>query len=81
MPMVLELGAMASCTKNMMKTTNSLGKSDVKGATNYCFIFGRLFVSKRLGEYVMYFGTKIIGVVKTNTKGFCKYAIKNITND
>ena len=65
----------------MTKRKKALGQSDIKGATKYCFIFGSLFASKRLDAYVMDVGTYIIGVVKTNTKGFCKNTINNMTND
>ena len=40
-----------------------------------------MFASKRLDAYVMDVGTYMIGVVKTNTKGFYRDTIQNLTND
>ena len=66
----LQLGSMITCTKIMMAATNKRGQRDMKGATSVCFIFGSFFSSNKSAEAEMGVGAEIIGVVKTNTKGF-----------
>ena len=68
----MEFGVKESCTKRIVSATNRLGRRDVKGATNDCLIFDSWCYSKRPEEAAMDVGADIIGMVKTNTKGFCK---------
>ena len=77
----LELGSTAACTKRIMEATNGFGQRDAKGATKDCFLFGSFFSSKRSAEAVMDVGADMIGMVKTNTKGFCKNTIEKLTKD
>ena len=49
--------------------------------TKDCFLFVSWFASKKAAEAVMEVGAKLIGMVKTNTKGFCKEKIEKLTND
>ena len=46
-----------------------------------CFIFDSWFASKKAAEDAMEIGVELIGMVKTNTKGFCKETIEKLTND
>ena len=39
------------------------------------------FASKKATEAAMELGDELIGMVKTNTKGFCKETIVNLTKD
>ena len=45
------------------------------------FLFERCFASNRSAESTMDFGAEIIGMVRINTKGFCKDSIYNMTKD
>ena len=65
----------------MTTETNKIGQRDMKGATNDCFLFDSCFSSNKLVESEMDIGTYMIGVVKTNTEGFYKETIENITNN
>ena len=56
---------MSSCTESIMEETKGLGNRDVKGTTNYCFVFESWFASKRSAEAVMGVGEDMIGMVKT----------------
>ena len=71
----LRLGDTESCTKRMTEATKGIGQRDIEGATKDCFIFGSWFFSKKLAEAVIDFGADMIGMVKNNTKGFCKETI------
>ena len=51
----------------------------MKGGTKDCFLFDNWFVSKKAAEAAMEVGADFIGMVKTNTKVFCKETIENIT--
>ena len=53
-----------------MEVTKGLGKRNRKGATRD--FFGSWFASKRSDEAVMDVGYGVIGMIKTNTKVFCK---------
>ena len=61
-----------------MGAEKGLGHRNNKGATKDCFIFGIWFTLKRLAEAVMDVGAYMVGIVKTNKKGFCKYTIDNL---
>ena len=54
----------------MVKATEGKGQNYRKLSTNDCFIFDIWFSSKKAAKYDMEVGAKLIGVVKTNTKGF-----------
>ena len=73
-----ELGATADCTKRMMEATKGIGQKYIKMGTKDFFLFDCWFASKKVAEAAMEVA-ELIGVVKTNTKGFCKKIISNIT--
>ena len=56
-----------------------LGHTKEKVATNNCFIFESWFYLKRSDDYGVGVGDDFIGFLKTNTKGFCKENMKNLT--
>ena len=66
----LELGAIAACNKRLMEETKRLGQRAMKGSTMACFLFGSWFLSKKVAEAAASIGVDLIGMVKTNTKGF-----------
>ena len=65
-----DLGATASCTMRMMETTKGISQKYRKGATKDCFIFDSWLYSKKSEESAMEVGAKLLGMVKTNNKGF-----------
>ena len=75
-----ELGATVACTKIMMQATKGIGQKYRKGVTKDCFLVDSWFYSKEAAEAVMKVGAKLIGMVKKNTKGFCKDTIEKLTN-
>ena len=62
----------------MAEETKGVGQRDVKGATKDYFLFYSWFSSKKSEEAAMYVGTYMIGMVKTNTKGFRKENIDKL---
>ena len=76
-----ELGATAACTKRMMEATKGIGQKSKKGGTKDCFLFDSWFSSNNSAEAAMELGTELIGMVKTNTKGFCKETIEKLAKD
>ena len=74
-----DLGATAACTKRMMEETKGIDQKSKKGGPKGCFIFDSWFASKKAAEAAMEFGAELIGMVKTNTKGFCKETIEKLT--
>ena len=62
------IGAKESCTKKMMEATKELDQINVKGSTNYCFLFYSWFSSKSPSEAVMGVVAYMVGLVKTNKK-------------
>ena len=58
-----------------------IGQKSIKGGTKDCFLFDSWFVSKKAVGAVMEVGAKLIGTVKTNTKGFYKDTIEKLTKD
>ena len=76
-----ELGSTAACTKRMMEATKGICKKYIKGGKKDCFLFDSWFASKKAAEAAIEVCTKFIGMVKKNTKGFCKETIENITKD
>ena len=71
----LELGATSACTKIFMEENKGMGQSDFKGSTRDCFLFYSLFLSNKASEAAASIGVDLIGMVKNNTKGFCKAAV------
>ena len=76
-----ELEDTAVCTKRMVEATKGIGQKYRKGVTNNCFLFDCLFSSNKLAEAFMEVGAKLVGMVKTNTKGFCKETIEKLTKN
>ena len=52
-----------------------------KGETEDCFLFYSWLASKKAAEAAMEIGAELIGMVKKNTKRFCKETIEKLTND
>ena len=76
-----DLGATAACTKQMMEETKGIGQKSKKGGPKDCFMFDSWFASKKAAEAAMELGADFIGMVKTNTKGFCKETIEKLTKN
>ena len=74
-----EIGETAACTKIMMEATKGIVQKSIKGGTKDCLLFDSWFASKKAAESAMEVDVELIGTVKTNTKGFCKETIENIT--
>ena len=70
-----DIGATEACTNRMTEATKWIGQKSVKGGTKDCFLFDSWFDYKKASESAMELGDEFIGVVKTNTKGFCKETI------
>ena len=54
----------------MTEATNGIGQKYIKGVTK--IFLDSWLSSKKAAEAVMEVGAKLIGMVKTNTKGLCK---------
>ena len=67
-----DIGSTAACTKRMMEETKGIGQKSKKGGPKDCFLFDSWFALKKAAEAAMELGVELIGMVKTNTKGFCK---------
>ena len=52
-----------------------------RGGTKDCFLFDSWFASNKAAESAMELGAELIGMVKTNTKEFCKETFENLTKD
>ena len=76
-----ELGSTAACTKRMLEATKGIGQKSKKGGAKDCFLSYSWLASKKATEATMELGADLIGMVKTNTKGFCKETIKKLTKD
>ena len=76
-----EIGAIAACTKRIMEATKGIGQKSIKGGTKDCFLFDSWFASKKAAEAATEMSAELIGIVKTNIKGFCREAIENLTKD
>ena len=77
----LELGATVACTKRLIEETNGLGQRSLKGSSRDCFLFDSWFSLNKLAEAAKSIGVDLIGMVKTNTKIFCKATIEGLTKD
>ena len=58
-----------------------MGQRALKGSTRHCFLFENWFSSKKASEAAASIGFDLIGMVKTNTKGFFKATIEGLTKD
>ena len=76
-----ELGETVVCTKRIMEATKGIGHKYIKWGTKDCFLFKSWFASKKVAEAEMEVGAKLIGIVKTNTRRFCKETIEKLTKD
>ena len=70
---------MAACTKRLLEGTKGLGRSSLKESIRGCFMLDSFCLSKKSVEAVVFVGVYLIGIVKTNTKVFCKAAIEGFT--
>ena len=76
-----DIGATASCNKRIMEATKGICQKSIKGGTKDCFHFDSWFASKKTVEDLMEVGDESIGMVKKNTKIFCKETIEKLTKD
>ena len=56
----------------IMEVTKGLGQRKYKGVTKDCFLFGSFFPSNISAECVKDLGSGFIGLLKTDTKVYCK---------
>ena len=77
----LELVATSACNKGLMEGTKGLGQSSLKGPTRDFFLFDSWLLSKKPEGTAVSIGVYLIGIVKNNTKGFCKATIEGLTKD
>ena len=70
-----------ACTKRMMEETKGIGQKSKKGGPKDCFLFVNWLTSKKAAEAAMELVVELIGMVKTNTKGFCKDTIEKLTKN
>ena len=60
----------------MMEATKGIVQMSKKWGTKDCLLFDSWFASKKAVEAAMELGAELIGMVKTNTKVFCKETIE-----
>ena len=77
----LELDTTSACTKRLTEETKVLGQRAMKCPTMDCFLFDSGLLSKNAVESAAYIAVDLIGMVKTNIKGFCKATIEGLTKD
>ena len=77
----LELGATAACIKILMEETKGLGNRSLKRSTRDFSLFDSWFLPKKAAKAAASIGVDFIGIVKTNTKVFCKDMIEGLTKD
>ena len=77
----LKLGAKATCTNRLMEEMKGLGQMALKGSTRDCFLFDSWSLSKKAENEATSIGVDLVGMVKTNTKGFCKATIEGLAKD
>ena len=53
----------------------------MKGSTRDCFLFDRWLLSKKSAEAAASIDVDLVGMVKTNTKEFCKAVIEGFMKD
>ena len=71
----LELSTTSTCTKILTEDTKELVQRDLKGPTRDCFLFNSWLSSKKSGYSAASIVVDLIGMVKTNSKGFFKDTI------
>ena len=64
-----------------MEATKGIGQKYRKQATEDYLLFDSWLYSKESTEYATEVGTKLVDMIKTNTKGLCKDKIDNLTKD
>ena len=64
-----------------MEETKELGHRSLKGSMRDYFLFYSWFSSNKAAEAAASIGVDLIGMVKTNTKVFCKATIEGLTKD
>ena len=62
-----------------MYATKGIGQKSIKGVMKDCLLFDSWFASKKAAEAAMGIGAKLLCMVKTNIKGFCKETIDKLT--
>ena len=77
----LDLGDTAACTKILTDETKGMEQKALKGSIRDFFLFEIWFSSKRSAEVAASVGVDLIGMVKTNTKEFCKATIEWLMKD
>ena len=70
-----DLGSTSACTKGMAEATKGIVQKYRKGVTKDYFLFDSWLSSKKAAESDMEVGAELIGMVKINTKVFCKETI------
>ena len=75
----LEFGTTSACSKRLVEETKGLRHRALKGSKRDFFLFGSWFLSKKPAEEAASVGVDFIGMVKNNTKGFCKSRIEGLT--
>ena len=65
----------------MTEATKGIGQKYIKGGTKDCFLSDSWFASKKAEKAAIEIVAEFIGMVKTNTKGFSKDSIENLTKD
>ena len=65
----------------MMEATKGIGQKSIKGGTKDCFLFDSWFASNNAAEAATEIFAELIGMAKTNNKGFCKEIIEKLTMD
>ena len=75
------LGKTSAFTKRMVEATKGIGQKAIKGGKKDCFLFDSQFASKKAAKSKVEVGANSIGMVRTNTKGFCKETIEKLTKD
>ena len=64
-----------------MEATKGICQKSIKGGMKDCFLFDSWFASKKAEEAAIEVGAELIGMVKKDTKGFCKDTIEKLTKD
>ena len=63
----------------MIEATKGIGQNSIKGGTKDCLLFDSWFDYKKAAESAIEIGSDLIGIVKTDTEGFCKETIEKLT--
>ena len=64
-----------------MEEMEGLGQRYLKGSMRDCFLFDSWLFLKKAAEAAASIGVDLIGMMKTNSKGFCKAMIEWLTKD